>query len=255
MKARKEGGRTGRPKRQPARRILVVTEGTRTEPQYVEGLNRYLRSRGTTAVVKSVPVGKDPIKVVLKGIEIRDKAASDSKDYDVCVCLVDVDQHEGLPAACRLAARESILLLVSNLKFEAWLRWHAEDKHSALSTSQLDDLTAKLGLITKKMLAPTFPFHAVHGACEIARRVDPDLEAGRSGSHARAMRPVRRDYCTLRRNSTTGRTLPDPLGAPTTWFVVKLSDYGTPPRCGTTQRHDEGAMYSHRRSDTFAMCS
>jgi len=102
------------------------------------------------------------MKVVRKGIEIRDKAASDKKDYDVCVCLVDVDQHEALPAACQLAARESILLLVSNLKFEAWLRWHVEDKHSALSTAQLDARTAKLGL---------------------------DL--------------VRRDYYTLKRNSTT----------------------------------------------------
>lgn len=45
MAVPKPGRRANRPKRQPAQRILVVTEGTRTEPQYVEGLNRYLRSR------------------------------------------------------------------------------------------------------------------------------------------------------------------------------------------------------------------
>lgn len=56
--------RRGRPHRQPARRILVVTEGTRTDPQYVEGLNRYLRSNGATAIVKPVSVGKDPLKVM-----------------------------------------------------------------------------------------------------------------------------------------------------------------------------------------------
>ncbi|MFE9578338.1 RloB family protein [Nocardia sp. NPDC006044] len=190
MPVRRQSGRTSRPTRQAARRILVVTEGTRTEPQYVEGLNSYLRSRGATAVVKSVPVGKDPVKVVRKGIEIRDNAASNEKNYDVCVCLVDVDQHQALPAACQLAARESILLLVSNLKFETWLRWHVEDKHSALSTTQLDDLTAKLGLVTKKMLAPTFPFHAVHSACEIARRVDPNLAASRIGPDPSSAMPV-----------------------------------------------------------------
>ncbi|MEV0359706.1 RloB family protein [Nocardia sp. NPDC050697] len=168
----------------------MVTEGTRTEPQYVEGLNSYLRSRGTTAVVKSVPVGKDPMKVVLKGIELRDKAASAGKDYDTCVCLVDVDQHETLAAACWLATRESILLLVSNLKFEAWLRWHVEDKHSALTTSQLDELVAKLGLVTKKVLAPDFPFHAVHQACEVARRVDSGLEAGRIGPDPSSALPI-----------------------------------------------------------------
>ncbi|MFC8046891.1 RloB family protein [Nocardia sp. NPDC057353] len=168
----------------------MVTEGTRTEPQYVEGLNSYLRSRGATAVVKSVPVGKDPMKVVLKGIEIRDRAASDEKDYDVCVCLVDVDRHEALPAACRLAARESILLLVSNLKFEVWLRWHVEDKHSALNTSQLDELTAKLGLVSRKVLAPNFPFHAVHRACEVARRADLELAAGRVGPDPSSAMPI-----------------------------------------------------------------
>lgn len=190
MAARSQSGRTIRPRRQFARRILVVTEGTRTEPLYVEGLNRCLRSAGATAVVRSVAVGKDPMKVVQKCIDIRDKAVSEEKDYDVCVGLVDVDQHKTLPAACQLAARESILLLVSNLKFEAWLRWHVEDKRSALSTTQLDDLTAKLKLVTKKTLAPTFPFHAVHRACETARRADPDLEPGRIGPDPSSAMPI-----------------------------------------------------------------
>jgi hypothetical protein len=162
----------------------------RTEPQYVEGLNGYLRSAGANAVVKSVPVGKDPMKVVRKCIEIRDKAASVDKDYDVCVCLVDVDQHDALESACELAASESILVLVSNLKFEAWLRWHIEDKRSALSTTQLDELTARLGLVKKKMIAPNFPFRAVHAACEIARRADPGLEPGRIGPDPSSAMPI-----------------------------------------------------------------
>lgn len=190
MGARRQVGRTSRPKRQPVRRILVVTEGTLTEPLYVEGLNRYLRSAGATAVVKSVSVGKDPIKVVRKCIEIRDRAVSDEKDYDVCVCLVDVDQHESLPAACELATNESILLLVSNLKFEAWLRWHVEDKRSALSTSQLDDVCAKLKVVTKKRLAPAFPFDAVYQACLIARQADPGLKAGRIGPDPSSAMPI-----------------------------------------------------------------
>lgn len=190
MAARKPSGRTTRPKRQLARRILVVTEGTLTEPQYVEGLSRYLRNAGATAIVKSVAVGKDPMKVVRKCIEIRDKAASDGKDYHDCVCLVDVDQHEALPAACQLANKESVLLLVSNLKFEAWLRWHVEEKRSALSSTHLDGLAAKLGLVTKKTLALTFPFHAVHDACEIARRADPDLKPGRIGPNPSSAMPI-----------------------------------------------------------------
>jgi hypothetical protein len=95
-----------------------------------------------------------------------------------------------LQAACELAVSQEILLLVSNLKFEAWLRWHVEGKRSALSTTQLDDLTAKLGLVAKKTLALAFPFHAVHNACEIARRADPDLKAGRIGPDPSSAMPI-----------------------------------------------------------------
>jgi len=170
----------------------VVTEGTLTEPLYVEGLSSYLRNAGATAIVKTIPVGKvgkDPMKVVKKCIEIRDKA-SEEKHYDICVCLVDVDQHSELKAACTLAASEEILLLVSNLKFEVWLRWHVEEKRSQLSTTQLDRLVATLELVTKKRLSTHFPFEGVYQACDVARRADPDLEAGRIGPNPSSAMPI-----------------------------------------------------------------
>lgn len=179
-----------RPHRQPARRILVVTEGTRTEPQYVEGLNRYLRSKGATAIVKSVSVGKDPLKVVQRCVEKRDEAAQNDKGYDDCVCLVDVDAHQTLPAAVQLAEREKIQLLISNLKFEAWLRWHAEDKRSALTSAQLDELMDKLGLVKGKILSKSFPFHRVHDACSTAQAIDPELQPGRKGPDPSSAMPI-----------------------------------------------------------------
>ncbi|MDF9878493.1 RloB family protein [Cellulosimicrobium cellulans] len=181
--------RNKRPARQLAQRILVVTEGTTTEPQYVERLDGFLRSKGATAVVKRVGVGEDPLSVVRKCIELRDKASGD-ESYAACVCLVDVDQHAALNAACELAAHESILLLVSNLKFEVWLRWHAEDKRSALSSSQLDRHTEKLGLIKDKALPPRFPIDQVHTACAIARRADPELREGRVGPDPSSAMPI-----------------------------------------------------------------
>lgn len=179
-----------RPQRQPVRRILVVTEGLRTEPLYVEGLNRHLRSKGATAVVNPVKVGKDPLKVVEKCIEKREAAARNDKDYDVCVCLVDVDQHASLTAAAQLAQEENIQLLVSNLKFETWLRWHVEDKRSALWSAQLDHLAADLGLVTGKALSPRFPFDAVQSACKIARSVDPGMKPGRKGPNPSSALPI-----------------------------------------------------------------
>lgn len=199
MAAQRRNGRVSRSARQLARRILVVTEGTRTEPQYVEGLNQHLRSTGATTAVKTVSVGKDPLKVVEKCVEIRDEAKEKGKDYDICICLVDVDQHLTLDKACRVASRKSILLLISNLKFEVWLRWHVEEKLSALNTTQLDDLTAKLGLVTEKKLAHAFPFHAVHQACRIARKADPDLEDGRKGPNPSSAMPILVDIMEGRR--------------------------------------------------------
>ncbi|WP_330166644.1 RloB family protein [Brevibacterium sp. CCUG 69071] len=179
-----------RPQRNPARRILVVTEGIRTEPQYVERLDGYLRSRSATAIVKSVGVGEDPLRVVEKSIELRDAAAGTEKRYDVCVCLVDVDEHTTLERASRLAEHESILLLVSNLKFEAWLRWHAEDKRSALSSSQLDQRMATLKLTTGKRLPLRFPIDGVDDACRVARAADPAMQAGRVGPDPSSAMPI-----------------------------------------------------------------
>jgi hypothetical protein len=187
---RRYKGRTTRGRRPAAQRILVVTEGELTERQYVERLNSYLRSKGSVTIVKPVGVGKDPLKVVQKCIELRDKEAGSDKAYDICVCLVDVDQHDSLSSACDLATRSSILLLISNLKFEAWLRWHAEKKRSALSSSQLDALTAKLGLVTDKSLALKFPIHAVDDACAIARRAVPEMEAGLVGPDPSSAMPI-----------------------------------------------------------------
>lgn len=176
------------------RRILVVTEGVETEHQYIEGINSYLRSKGASTVVRSVSVGKDPLKVVQKCIEKRDEAKRNDKEYDECVCLVDVDTHETLPDAIRCAQIEGIKLLITNLKFEVWLRWHAEDKRSALTSSQLDSVVANLGLVKKdkkkKHLSQSFPFHKVDKAYSTARAADPEIESGRKGPNPSSAMPI-----------------------------------------------------------------
>ncbi|MDO5645473.1 MAG: RloB family protein [Dermabacter sp.] len=187
---RGERRRSVRPRRQLAERILVVTEGTRTERLYVEGLGRYLRSRDTTAIVKTVPVGKDPLKVVHKCIETREEATRRGKGYDHCVCLVDVDDHHTLRVAAQLADEEGILLLISNLKFEVWLRWHTENKRSPENSKQLDRIVTDLGLVEGKILSPSFPYDGVHGACVTARAADPEMQPGVPGANPSSHMPI-----------------------------------------------------------------
>lgn len=179
-----------RPRRQEARRVLVVTEGKATEPQYVERLNSFLRGRGVTASVRTVGVGKDPLKVVQRCIEIRDKEAAKKKGFDSCVCLVDVDEHATLPDAIVLADAEGIMVLVSNAKFEIWLYWHIENKRPKLSAKQLDDLMAKHDLVQGKALSTGFPFANVDDACKTAREADPGLRSGRIGPVSSSALPL-----------------------------------------------------------------
>lgn len=187
---RRHSGRRDRPKRQTAQRILVVTEGTHTERQYIERLNSFLRTRASTATVKSVGVGKDPLRVVRKSLEVRDEADRKGRGYDICVCLVDVDTHAKLNDAIRLAEEEEVQLLISNLKFETWLCWHAEEQRSPLTSRQLDERVEKLGLAKNKHLSLHFPIDQVDEACRIARQADPDLRAGREGPNPSSAMPV-----------------------------------------------------------------
>ncbi len=168
----------------------MVTEGTSTEPQYVEGLNISLRSKASTPTVKSVGVGRDPLHVVRRCVELRNKVRNTEKEYSVCVCLVDVDQHQKLSDAAELAEREGILLLISNLKFEVWLLWHKEDKRAAQTSHQLDKRARELDLVLDKSISLGFPFTAVDSACRTARAADPDMKAGRKGPDPSSAMPI-----------------------------------------------------------------
>ncbi len=167
-----------------------MTEGTETEPQYVEKLASFLRSRESSTHVRRVGVGKDPLKVVQKCIELRERAADTEKAYDACACLVDVDQHASLNDASALARKEQVLLLVSNLKFEMWLRWHAEDRRSVLSSSELDRCVARLGLVQGKALPANFPIEKADDASRVARAADPQLSPNRKGPNPSSAMPV-----------------------------------------------------------------
>jgi len=169
---------------------LVVTEGTETEPIYVERLKNYLRSQGSDVHVKPVGVGKDPAKVVDEAISRRDEVAGSDRAYDEVVALVDVDLHASLPAALVTGRRAGIIVLVSNLKFEVWLRWHAEPARSALGTKQLDAICEKLGVVKDKKLPLAFPIEKVDRAIKIAYLADKDLAPNRKGPDPSTAMPV-----------------------------------------------------------------
>lgn len=162
-------------------RVLVVTEGEKTEKQYIERLHQTLRSGPVSVAVKAVGLGDGPHAVVKKCLQLRTEARNRGKAYDRCVCVVDVDTHATLKAAAATAAAEGVEMVVTNLKFEMWLLWHVADIRGARSSRQLDELMAKHGLMNGKHLATRFPIEKYESAVAIARKTQPGLKVGSIG--------------------------------------------------------------------------
>lgn len=162
-------------------RILVVTEGEKTETQYIERLHQTLRKGGVAVAVKTVGLGDGPHAVLKKCLELRDQAQQRGKGYDRCVCVVDVDTHATLQATVTAAAKVGVDFVVTNLKFEVWLLWHVADVRGARSSRQLDELMAKHRLMNGKHLAVRFPIEKYESAMAIARLVHPSLSVGAVG--------------------------------------------------------------------------
>jgi RloB-like protein len=127
--------------RQRKRKFLIYCEGAETEPSYISGLVRSLRSR-----LVEVRIGNqqgDPKSLVELAKDQRDKAnrtAKREKDgslaYDEVWCVFDVDEHERLPDAIQLATACGINLAISNPCFELWILLHFRDQWAHISVDE-----------------------------------------------------------------------------------------------------------------------
>lgn len=169
-------------------RVLVVSEGTVTEPEYFERLKEKVRSEffiqlivRPKAATESSSGGRhpDPKHVVQECIRLRDEdlnkhsCDNDVAPYALCFAVVDVDSYgkknkvgsSTLEEALKIANKNGIQVIVSNIKFEVWLLWHLSE--SVPSTpSVLEDLCRKKRiLVRKKHLATDFPIDNYKEAC------------------------------------------------------------------------------------------
>lgn len=121
--------------RTPKKRILVLCEGTKTEPLYLEAVARSSASAIFELVVEGQ--GADPRTLVKSGAERRKEAerakrrTSDPNELiDAVWCVFDVDSHPAVVDACRQAAANNVECAISNPCFEIWLLLHFQD-HTA----------------------------------------------------------------------------------------------------------------------------
>ncbi|SFR21145.1 RloB-like protein [Lentzea waywayandensis] len=127
-------GRRGRRAARPGR-ILVVSGGQRTEPDYFSGLRRLRRAR--VEVKHKVDSPQNLVRYA--------KKIFNNEEYDAVWCVVDVDQFD-VDAAKKLARQKSVELAVSEPCFELWLLLHFTDHRAYIA-----DGKAACALLTRRV--------------------------------------------------------------------------------------------------------
>jgi hypothetical protein len=133
------------PTRTPKERFLVLTEGARTEKDYVVAL-----AQQTRAALVEVVVPRDhgmPITLVRAAKKRREEAEvsaqgerDDNLRFDAVWCVFDVDQHPNLKTAIEEARTAGIEVAVSNPCFELWLLLHFRESPGLRSGAEVAQL-------------------------------------------------------------------------------------------------------------------
>ena len=113
----------------PKPRILVVCEGTNTEPQYLIGFkNSCQNPRVRVLIHPKHGVPKTLVELAKDEKKRSEKAAKREGDenlkFDSVWAVFDVDDHPHIPDAIQMARDNKIELAISNPSFELWLLLH-----------------------------------------------------------------------------------------------------------------------------------
>ena len=190
-------------RRQPGRRILVVCEGKKTEPNYLREIQAVLRIHAANLFVTHEGV-TEPRQIVEAAWEIFQfgKGRLRPKSVDLVVAVFDRDEHltyhEALDLALRLDALTAkndekqpvrFLAVPSNSCFELWLLLHFQDHQTPVHRHlALECLKRHLPEYDKGMdglFAQTREYlpEALRRAYRLAAQFDPRGEDPWTGMH------------------------------------------------------------------------
>ena len=110
------------PKREPYDRVLIVCEGSKTEPSYFRSLmDRYRLSTANVVITGS---GSDPRSLVNTAKKLQDIEKRQGDQYNAVYCVFDRDQHAHFNTASNEALSAKLKLARSWPCFEFWLLLH-----------------------------------------------------------------------------------------------------------------------------------
>lgn len=139
--------------RQPAERLLIVCEGSKTEPLYLGEIRQQLRLPSANVQVQPAAYGTEPLRIVEYAerlfIEGQRALGIHARTFDRVVVVFDRDEHHTYHAALqRVAALNGRLendervkvpfeAVVSVPCFEMWLLLHFEDVFAPLHRDEV----------------------------------------------------------------------------------------------------------------------
>lgn len=116
-------------KGKPKKRILIVCEGEKTEPNYFRSF------RVTSAVIKIKALGKNTKELVITAKHLQEQAIKNRERFDQVWCVFDRDSFKkrDFEDALLLAAKNKMQVAYSNEAFEIWYLLHFNYFSTAVS--------------------------------------------------------------------------------------------------------------------------
>jgi len=108
--------------REPYNRVLIVCEGSKTEPRYFNEIKRKFRLSATNVDV--INQGASPISVVTTALDRQKRELNLGEKYDIIFCVFDRDEHASYDRASDIANAKNLKLARSWPCFEFWLLLH-----------------------------------------------------------------------------------------------------------------------------------
>lgn len=168
--------RRRQPTREERQRILIVTEGAKTEILYLEGVRRHYRR--PKSLWRIEPGGGHPQAIVDRTGELEHEAKRSGDYFDQVWWVFDVESpvaHPGIEAIIAKADGRGYRCAISHPCFELWLLLHFR-RHTAAVTSEEAERLAKAcdcGYTDKEFeFAKVWPHHqrAIENAESLHRR-------------------------------------------------------------------------------------
>ena len=119
-------------------RVLIVCEGSKTEPNYFKSFHMMENSGGLVFDITNGGGGINTTQVVEKAKELRDKAVSAGKPYDVTWAVFDKDSFDAdkFDNAIKMAKSNDIRCAWSNEAFELWYIYHFANRITSMPRTE-----------------------------------------------------------------------------------------------------------------------